>query len=238
MRDNAVFVLVHSPLLGPSSWRWVARELRHRGRAALVPPLVDAADATWPTWSDACGAVNAALPRRDAVVLVGHSGAGMLLPAIAESSESDVAGLVFVDAFLPPSGGVAGLVPAEFIDRLRALASDDVLPSWSTWFGQDAMRDLVPDDARRAEIDADMPRVPLSSLLAPVRIPERWERYPCAYVLLSVEPYAASAAEARARGWPVAEVADGKHLDPVRRPTAVADALLAVEGALAARGGS
>jgi hypothetical protein len=160
----------------------------------------------------------------------------MLLPGIAESFEGDVAGLVFVDAFLPPSGGAAGLVPAEYVDGLRALASDDVLAPWSTWFGQAAMRDLVPDDARRAEVEADMPRVPLSSLLAPVAIPERWERHSCAYVLLSVQPYGASAAEARARGWPVAEIADGKHLDAVRRPTAVTDALLAVEMAIGAAG--
>jgi pimeloyl-ACP methyl ester carboxylesterase len=236
MSDNAVFVLVHSPLLGPSSWRWVARELRDRGRRALVPLLLRGADVTWPTWREVCGAVNAASPHRDTVVLVGHSGAGTLLPTIAESFMDDVAGLVFVDAFLPPSGGAAGLVPAEFVDRLRALASGDVLPPWSTWFGEAAMRDLVPDDARRAEVEADMPRVPLSSLLAPVPIPERWERYPCAYVLLSVQPYAASAAEARARGWPVAEIADGNHLDSVRRPTAVTDALLAVEASMAGGG--
>jgi hypothetical protein len=52
-----------------------------------------------------------------------------------------------------------------------------VLRPWSTWFGQAAMRDLVPDDARRAQVEADMPRVPLSSLLAPVAIPARWERH-------------------------------------------------------------
>jgi hypothetical protein len=236
MGGKAMFVLVHSPVLGPSSWRWVARELGERGRSAVVPALLGAADATWPTWHEVCRAVSAASPHRNAVVLVGHSAAGTLLPAIAESFEGDVAGLVFVDAFLPPSGGAAGLVPAEFIDRLRALATDDVLPPWSTWFGQAAMRDLVPDDARRAEVEADMPRAPLSSLLAPVPIPERWERYPCAYVLLSVQPYATSAAAARARGWPVAEIADGKHLDSVRRPTAVTDALLAVEGSMAGDG--
>jgi hypothetical protein len=97
------------------------------------------------------------------------------------------------------------------------------------------MRELVPDAAHRAEVEADMPRMPLSSLLTPVPIPERWERYPCAYVLLSAQPYAASAAEARARGWPLAEIPDGKHLDPVRRPTTVTDALLTVGRAMIRR---
>ncbi|MGH2943845.1 MAG: alpha/beta hydrolase [Solirubrobacteraceae bacterium] len=234
MGDSTVFVLVHSPLLGPSSWAWVAQELRDRGRSALVPALLGGTDAPWSSWHDIV--VKAASPdRRDTVVLVGHSAAGTLLPAIADSIPNDVAGLVFVDAFLPPSGGAAQLVPAQFIDNLRALATDDVLPPWSTWFGETAMRELVPDAPRRAEVAADMPRMPLSSLLAPVPIPERWARDPCAYVLLSAQ-YAASAAEARTRGWPLAEIPDGKHLDSIRRPTAVTDALLAVERAMTCHG--
>jgi hypothetical protein len=166
------------------------------------------------------------------VLLVGHSGAGTLLPAIAESISTAVAGFVFVDAFLPPSGGTAHLVPAEFLDDLRALASDDVLPPWSTWFGESAIRELVPDAARRAQVERDMPRVRLSSLLEPVQVPGQWEQRPCGYVLLSAQPYAPSAADARARGWPVAEIRGGKHLDSVRRPAAVTAALLDVERAM------
>jgi hypothetical protein len=64
-----------------------------------------------------------------------------------------------------------------------------------------------------------------------VPIPPGWDRRPCAYLLLS-EPYAPSAADAGARGWPLCEIADGKHLDPVRRPAAVATALLNLERAM------
>jgi hypothetical protein len=49
---------------------------------------------------------------------------------------------------------------------------------------------------------------------------------------LSAEPYAAGAADARVRGWPVAEAEGGKHLDVVRRPAAVATALLDLERAM------
>ena len=92
------------------------------------------------------------------------------------------------------------------------------------------------DDARRAELKVDMPRVPLSSLRHAVAIPERVGRHSCAHVLLWVQPYGASAAEARGRGWPVAEIADGKHLEAVRRPPVVTDALLAVELTMEAAG--
>jgi hypothetical protein len=141
-----------------------------------------------------------------------------LLPAIAESFSGEVAGMTFVDAFLPPASGTARLIAAKFIDELSALATDGVLPPWSNWFGEELMRDLVPDPARRTRVEHDMPRLPLSSLQMEIPIPDGWDRRPCAYLLLSAQPYAPSAAHARSRGWPVAEIEGGKHLDPVRPP--------------------
>ncbi|HEX2102390.1 MAG TPA: alpha/beta fold hydrolase [Solirubrobacteraceae bacterium] len=177
-------------------------------------------------------AVSAQVTAR--VVLVGHSAAGSLLPAIAQAAAARVAAIAFVDAFLPPPRGTTQLVPAEFAEKLSALASGDVLPPWSTWFGEEAMRDLVPDGARRARVEHDMPRLPLSVLDTELPVPEGWDRRPCAYVLLSTEPYASSAAAARARGWPAAEVHGGKHLDLVRRPATVATALVDVQRAMLA----
>lgn len=232
---DLLMVLVHSPFLGPSAWGWVAQELEQRGRPAVVPSLRAVADAPYRPWRDVCqtvDAVSAHGARR--LVLVGHSAAGSLLPAIAQSASGRVAAIAFVDAFLPPPMGTAHLVPAEFADELSALATGDVLPPWSTWFGEEAIRDLVPDGARRARIERDMPRVPLSVRDIELPVPEGWDRRPCAYLLLSAEPYAASAANARARGWPTAEVHGGKHLDLVRRPAAVATALLDLQRAMLA----
>jgi pimeloyl-ACP methyl ester carboxylesterase len=236
MPDKPVLVLVHSPLLGPSMWKWVARELHDHGRSAVVPALPALAAVPSPLCRHICAEANRASQPAESVVVVGHSAAGTLLPAVAESLSAEVAGMVFVDTFLPPSGGAASLVPAEFIAELRARATDDVLPPWSTWFGESAMQDLVPDPARRAEVERDIPAMRLSSLLEPVPMPQHWERRACAYIRLSAEPYATSAAEARARGWPVAEIPGGKHLDPVRRPGDVVAALLDVERTLLHRG--
>jgi hypothetical protein len=74
-----------------------------------------------------------------------------------------------------------------------------------------------------------MPRLPLSIRDTELPVPEGWDRRPCAYLLLSADAYASSAADARARGWPTAEVHGGKHLDLVRRPASVATALLELE---------
>jgi pimeloyl-ACP methyl ester carboxylesterase len=160
---DPLMVLVHSPFLGPSAWEWVARELDRRGRSAVVAALRGVAEEPYRPWRDVREAVDA-VPARGAqtVVLVGHSGAGSLLPAIAESVSRRVAAVVFVDAFLPPPSGSTRLVPVEFAAELSALATDDVLPPWSRWFGEDVMRDLVPDAARRARVEHDMPRLPLS----------------------------------------------------------------------------
>ena len=72
--------------------------------------------------------------------------------------------MAFVDAFLPPASGTARLVPAEFIDELSTLATDDVVPPWSSWFGDEVMQDLVPDAAstrpRRARHAAPAAVVP------------------------------------------------------------------------------
>ena len=232
---DPLMVLVHSPFLGRSAWAWVARELEQRGRPAVVPSLRAVADEPYQPWRDVWETVDAdSAHGAGRVVLVGHSGAGSLLPAIAQSAPGRVAAITFVDAFLPPPSGNARLVPAEFADELSALATGDVLPPWSTWFGEGSMRDLVPDADRRARLEREMPRLPLSVRDTELPVPAGWDRRPCAYLLLSAEPYAASAADARARGWPTAELRGGKHLDLVHRPAAVARALLDLQRAMLA----
>ena len=45
-----LFVLVHSPLVGPATWEPVARELAARGHCALVPSLLHVSDGEPPVW--------------------------------------------------------------------------------------------------------------------------------------------------------------------------------------------
>jgi pimeloyl-ACP methyl ester carboxylesterase len=106
------------------------------------------------------------------VVLVGHSGAGLLLHVIADALDVEVAGLVFVDSRLP--AGRSPLSAPEFKDGLRAMATDGLLPTSSRWFGLDATRELVPDERLRADLEAEMPRLPLSYFEATVPLPDEW----------------------------------------------------------------
>jgi hypothetical protein len=217
----ASFVLVHSPLTGPIIWSWVADELRWRGHDVVAPSLAAAElSQGWPAAVDA--AVEGARTAERAV-LVGHSGAGPLLPVIASRMRSRPRRLVFVDASLPPERGDGPLVPEEHLDSLRALARDGLLPRWSDWFGLEVIETLIPDTRRRAAVLADLPEVPLAFFETPVPMPDGWSGSGCTYVIL--EGYRSDATTAASRGWPVVEMAGG-HLDLVTRPSEIAEALL------------
>jgi pimeloyl-ACP methyl ester carboxylesterase len=230
-----VFVLIHSPLVGPTTWAAVARELERRERRVVVPSLLGVADASAPQWRHVPEAVRDAISKlANSVVLIGHSGGGLLLPVIADAVTAEVAALIFVDAFLPPLHGSTPLMPPALMDRLRPLARGGTLPPWSQWFGQDTMRELVPDEPARRSLEQEMPRLPLAYFQASVPMPGGWAQRPCAYLLLSPDTYGDSAARARAAGWPVADIPDAHHLSIVTNPLAVADHLLDLESELLA----
>lgn len=223
-------VLVHSPLIGPTSWLPVADELKRRGRVVVVPSLLGVAGAPAPQWRHIPETVRLATSHLEGpIVLVGHSGGGLLLPVIAGAVTAKVAALVFVDSFLPPAAGAVELGPPAFMDQLRALAVDGVLPPWSRWFGDDAMRELVPDDDLRAALEREMSRLPLSYFESAVPMPESWRRRASAYLLLSPDTYGQSAAEAEALGWPVRAIRDAHHLTIATDPIPVTESLLELE---------
>jgi pimeloyl-ACP methyl ester carboxylesterase len=220
-----VFVLVHSPLVGSGTWLPVARELAGRGRPVIVPSFAGASGTEELHWWHCVDAVrNAVGALADPLVLVGHSGGGLLLPAIAEAVSPPVVRLIFVDSSIPARTGETPLVPADFLDQLRGLAVNGSLPQWSRWWGPDAMRELVPDEALRAALEGEMPSLPLSYFEEAVPSPAGWDRVPCAYLLLS-DAYRDAEAEASERGWRVEEIA-GQHLHIAVAPATVTDALI------------
>lgn len=210
-------VLVHSPLVGPSTWRSVATELRNLGASVVVPDIREGAER-----GELSAMVDIAVSSvggATEVSLVAHSGAGILLPLIAAGFASP-SSLCFVDAGLPEAEG--DTTPSrDFLFRLRELAVDGVLPKWSSWWGPEIMAGLVPDVERRREIELEQPTVPLVLYETSVQIPMGWRELPCSYILLS-EGYQADAELAESLGWPVATLAGG-HLDIVNNPVQIAE---------------
>ncbi|HUF33453.1 MAG TPA: alpha/beta fold hydrolase [Acidimicrobiales bacterium] len=218
-----VVVLIHSPLVGPSSWHRVAEELNNRGREATVPDLRGAAEKQATIAAIADSAARQ-IPDSE-LVLVGHSGAGMLLPAIAHRVSTPVTAFCFVDAHLPPRKGEVPLADPAFFGFLSSISSQGRLPPWSSWWGPETMEALVPDPAVRAQLTEEMPSLSLDYFLQEIHAVERWPAT-CGYVRLSAS-YEPSASEAEELGWPVERFSAG-HLHGVVDPASVAAAVLDV----------
>lgn len=101
-------VLVHGAWMDASAWDRVAANLRARGLSVTAVNLPGhGTDTTPPETLSLAGyadAVLAALPKDQAVTLVGHSMAGMVISLVAERAPERVGNLVYVAAYLPRSG--------------------------------------------------------------------------------------------------------------------------------------
>ncbi|HET7899838.1 MAG TPA: alpha/beta fold hydrolase [Candidatus Nanopelagicales bacterium] len=231
------YVLVHSPAVGPITWSAVAALLHARGDDAVVPDLHYVGAASPPYWPYVVDVVADAMGQLDddgPVVLVGHSNAGLLLPAIAEGSPRPVGGAVLVDAAMPARGASPAAPPA-FLERLRALAAaDGSLPRWTQWWDDADVAELLPDPEQRRRVVEDQPRLPLAYYQQELPTPDPWWTLPRAYLRLSAA-YDAELAEARAAGWPTAAL-DGGHLHQVVDPVAVEDVVVGLAGVLLRQG--
>ena len=212
---RSAFVFVHSPLVGPSTWEPVADRFNAQRLLTSVPDLAGIAKAPVPRWPHAVVAVQQAVEALDTneVVLLGHSGAGPLLPAIGEGLDVPVTAYVFIDAGLPAPGTATPLAPPQFLEFLTDLAVEGVLPPWSQWWPLGAMKTLLPDEVVRRRIEAELPRLPLSYFKEEVPAVQGWSDARGVYLQLSA-PYEDDAARAEARGWPT-ERLDAGHLHAV-----------------------
>jgi pimeloyl-ACP methyl ester carboxylesterase len=220
-------VLVHSPFLGPASLRPLADALAALGHPAVLLDLRPSVVAP-PVHQVLLGAFADTMSEElleGPVVLIGHSGAGPLLPAFADALEEGVTGLVFVDAGLPtPGRSWRDTVPAELYAELRAMSREGQLPRWQRWFDPDPLVTLVTDPDLRAEIADEAPEVPIA-FLKEERPEVTWDGA-AGYVQLSA-PYEKDATAAESMGWPVRRL-NTHHLAPATDPAPVAQAVLEV----------
>jgi hypothetical protein len=210
------WLLVHPPLLGPAVLGPLAAELRGRGHAVAVPDLrATVSEARgWPErWTRAAAGAG------PADVVLGFSGAGVVLPAVAAAAGAG--DVVWVDALVPARSGwtEAGADIRALIAPL--VGEDGRIAEWTTWWGPGVFDELVPDPGLRAAIRAEGHRLPADFYDVAVPVPDRWPEVGARYVQLSAA-YDGAAAEARARGWPVTGDGAGAHLDIATDPSRVA----------------
>jgi hypothetical protein len=224
------FLLLHSPLLGPMTWRAVAGDLARRGHAADAPawpPLSSVAEGFYGALADGVAAIA---PSADSLLLVAHSGAGALVPALADRLGERVAGVIFADAILPhPGRSWFDTAPAEMRERLRAGAQMGELPPWDEWWPPGALERLLPDPDLRAALIAELEPLPLAYFEE--QAPTAPLPAPAAYLQLSGAYDDESQVAARS-GWPLVRL-PLHHLAMLTYPEAVATALESLAARLA-----
>jgi hypothetical protein len=228
MDGKPLYVLIHSPLVGPSTWQPVRRELERRGMDAITPALTDQPESRAPFWEQHARSIAQTLkdiPDEQPLVLVAHSGAGPILPALRHGLAQAAAAYIFVDAGLPRNGlsrlDLMRLQDAHWTDDFqRALLDEVPFPAWS-----DAeLKGVIPDDLLRQGMLAELQPRGLSFFTEPLPVFSAWPDAPCAYIHFSV-PYNWDFEQARASAWPVRSFEAG-HFHMLVDPPAVADALM------------
>ena len=99
-------ILVHSPLVGPTSLSPTARTLESLGRRCLAPsPSVRAQRVL--AWRDWPSALLSQIADVEAPVIVGHSMGGLLAAWLAGALRAR--GMICLDAYMPPERGPSRL---------------------------------------------------------------------------------------------------------------------------------
>lgn len=231
----STFVLVHGAWSNADAWPLVAAHLRAGGHTVATPDLpahgADAAAPTSVSLDDYVATVADAITTAGApAVLVGHSMAGTVISMVAERHPDLVERLVYVAAFLLPSGqslygftqsspgmaesllgpalrpgdGVLGVDPAQFVDV----------------FCHDAPADLAA--AALAALRPD----PLAPLGTPIEVTaERWGQRHRTYVHTTADRCVSPASQAEmvaVVGAHTVHTVDAGHLAMLSQPEALA----------------
>lgn len=231
----STFVLVHGAWSNADAWHLVADRLRAAGHAVVAPDLpAHGADSTSPTavtLDDYVAVVTDAIHAAGApAVLVGHSMAGTIISTVAERHPELVERLVYVAAFLLPSGqslygftqsspgmadsllgpalrpgdGVLGVDPAQFVGVFCHDAPTDLAAA--------ALAALRPD--------------PLAPLGTPIEVTaERWGALARTYIHTTADRCVSPASQAEmvaAVGAHTVHSVDAGHLAMLAQPDALA----------------
>jgi hypothetical protein len=223
-----VYVLIHSPLVGRLTWEPVARQMQARNLEVAVPSLIDEPDSNRPYWQQHAVSVSRALVRlaeNQRLVLVAHSGAGPLLPAVRQFLAHPIAAYIFVDAGMPQDGfsrlDLMEIEDPAWASQLRQeLLADRRFPSWSA----EQLSKVIPDPDLRRRMAAELQPRGLDFFSEPIPVFTGWPDAPCAYLWFS-EPYAQDAAQARQAGWLLQHMPAG-HFHMLVDPAKVADIMI------------
>ena len=228
MQEKLTYVLIHSPLVGPFTWELVYQAMLSQGVKAIVPALEDDPESPLPYWQQ--HAESAAreideIPRTERIVLVAHSGAGPLLPAIRCGLSHSISAYVFVDAGIPLDGlsriDLMKLEDREWAEQFHeALLKGESFPTWTA----DDLQEIIPDRDARQRLVAEIRPRSLPFFTEPIPVNDDWPDAPSVYVKFS-ESYKWDVVQAKQEGWDVLELDTG-HFHMLVEPLSVADLIV------------
>jgi pimeloyl-ACP methyl ester carboxylesterase len=224
----ATVVLVHGACHGGWCWEPIVPLLERQGHAVAAPDLpCDDPAAGVPEYVDAV--ISSIAPASTDVVLVGHSLAGLTIPAVA--ARRRVSALVFLAAIVGmPGRSLADLAEID-ADRDGALESDEIesLPNGTFIFTeQGALRALYhdcADDVARAAAKKLRPQRSLWREPSPISAwpSVRMESIVCAQDRVVNRPWAERIARERLHVEPI--LLDTGHSPMLSSPEALADVI-------------
>ncbi|WP_299321489.1 alpha/beta hydrolase [Parasphingopyxis sp.] len=220
-------VLIHSPLVGPTSLAPTQKALERAGHICHLPTAY-AAGAEIPPWRDWPDRLAEALPEMDRPVIAGHSMGGLLAARLA--ADLNASGMICLDAAIPPDSGT--VLPVEptfraFLDTLPV--QDGVLPPWNDWWTVDIFEGGDVSDAEKETFLADIPALRRDWFDDSFAMPD-WSRAKRTYLRTSLS-FVEEARRAGSLGWPVIRL-KGTHLHPFAEPEETADAILQCRAAM------
>ncbi|MGN9781496.1 alpha/beta fold hydrolase [Nonomuraea sp. ZG12] len=230
MSSTETYVLVHGSWAGGWIWSRLTPLLEaagHQVHAPTLPGLGERAGDPRGAGIGLSAHVDDLLDhlRREnleRVTLVGHSYGGMVITGAAGRAPERVAGLVYLDAFVPEPGQSCFDLMPWLAGVFTELAGDGehAQPLDPAGLGVDD-----PDDA--AWLRAHSTPMPLRTHQEPLPGPGRPGNMPALFVrCLRFEAFAETAGTFRALGLPVAEL-DSHHFAQLSSPAELADLLLA-----------
>lgn len=228
MQENITYALIHSPLVGPFTWQLVCEALIGKGFKAFIPALLDDLNSTLPYWQQHADSVArdlAKISSKESLVLIAHSGAGPLLPAVRQRLTHSICVYVFVDAGIPRDKlsriDLMKLEDSSWADRFhKSLLNGDQFPTWTA----NDLQEIIPDGDTRRKLVAEIHPRSLSFFTEPIPVYDGWPDAPCVYIKFS-NSYNWDAMQAKKSGWPVYKMNAG-HFHMLVEPLAVADLII------------
>lgn len=218
------FILINSPLLGLLTWSLVAEQLREQGYPIFEYKLLDDAQSVLPFWKQEVENFDLVLKATESeTLMVGHSGAGVLLPALGQ--KLTVNGYIFVDAVVlfEPASRLEMLAAenAELAESFEVhLKAGGHFPNWN----DEQLQALIPDADLRQRLLMDVRPRTLPFFTERIDLPNDWDQSRCGYIKLS-DSYTYYASQAEARGWPVLR-RDAHHFVMLTEPVVIAKMLI------------